>query len=243
MFYLDGIRRTRPGILLASLGELMSAPSSQPPLINEMAEYFRHPEIDLVSDSAAPHDALPRYMLRVFIPLWATAGIMDWYWHKKTDIEHTAGISESLLHFGMFTQAGVPLLMGLFMEVNAGVFAVMAGALVLHEATAFVDVRYALHRREVRNWEQHTHSFLEILPFAALSLAAVLHWGQFRAFLGAGPERPDFRFRAKSRKLPKRYIGLVAATILGGVIAPYFHELWRCWKARNEPHYNAGFYE
>jgi hypothetical protein len=206
-------------------------------------EYEKRPEFDFTSDSADPRDALPRYMLRFFIPLWAAAGVMDWYWHKNTDIEHTAGIKESLMHFGMFTEGGVPLMLGLFLEINAGVLATMAGSIVVHELTTFWDVRYALNRREVKNWEQHTHSFLEVLPFAAFSLSAVMHWDQFRSLLGAGPEKPDFRFRMKSRKLPRRYLALLGSIILGGVVAPYANELWRCWRARIEPHYNSGFYQ
>jgi hypothetical protein len=205
-------------------------------------EYERRPELDFTSDSSEPHDALARYMMRFFIPLWGGAGTMDWYWHKNTDIEHTAGIKESLMHFGMFTEGGVPLMMGLFLEINAGVLAAMAASIVIHELTAFMDVRYALNHREVKNWEQHTHSLLEVLPLAGFSMSAVLHWDQLRALLGAGPEKPDFRFRMKSRKLPKRYLAELSGIILGCVVAPYANELWRCWKARNEPHYNSGCY-
>jgi len=205
-------------------------------------QYSNRPEFDFTSNSADPRDALPRYMLRIFLPLWASAGVMDWYWHKNTDIEHTAGISESLMHFGMFMEGGVPLMLGIFCEVNAGVLAAMAGAIAVHELNAFLDVRYALNHREVKNWEQHTHSFLEVLPFTAFSLFSVFHWDQFRALLGFGPEKPDFKFRLKSRRLPKRHLMAVAGLVAFGVVAPYANELWRCWKARKEPHRNEGYY-
>jgi hypothetical protein len=181
-------------------------------------------------------------MLRFFVPLWTVAGAMDWYWHRNTDIEHTAGMRESVLHFGMFNEAGVPLLMALFLEINAAVFATMLAAIAVHELNAFIDVRYALNRREVKNWEQHTHSFLEVLPFAALSITAITHWGQFRALFSSGPEKPDFAFRLKKRRLPAGHIVEMAGLILGGVVVPFANEFWRCWKARNEPHYHAGFY-
>jgi len=42
-------------------------------------------------------------------------------WHKDTDIEHTAGVEESLIHSWMFAEVGLPILMGLFWEINAGV--------------------------------------------------------------------------------------------------------------------------
>ena len=207
-----------------------------------LESYANREEFDFTSNSAHPRDALPRYMFRIFLPLWAGAGVMDWYWHKNTDIEHTAGIAESLMHFGMFMEGGVPLMMGIFLEINAGVLAAMAGSIAVHELNAFLDVRYALNHREVKNWEQHTHSFLEVLPVTAFSLFTVFHWDQFRALLGAGPEKPDFRFRMKSRRLPKRHLAALAGLIAFGVVAPYVNELWRCWKARKEPHYNTGYY-
>jgi hypothetical protein len=224
-----------------NLARLLKNPEERLP--RELKKYAEREDLDLTSNSSDPRDAaFPRYMLRLFIPLWAGAGMLDWYWHKNTDIEHTAGIRESLLHFGMFTEGGVPLILALFLEINAGVLAAMAAAMLVHELTAFVDVRYALNHREVKNWEQHTHSFLEVLPFAALSMSALTHWDQFRALLGGGPEKPDLRFRMKRRKVPGRYLAAVAGIVVFGVITPFANELWRCWKARNEPHYNSGFY-
>jgi len=194
--------------------------------------YLAAPPMDFTSSSTDPRDALPRYLLRFFVPLWAVAGISDWYWHKRTDIEHTAGLPESLMHIVMFGEAGVPLLLSLFFEVNAAVFAASAASIVVHELTAFADVRYALDHRKVPQWESHTHSFLEILPFTALSLIAIVHWGEFRSLLGAGPEKPDFRFRPKKRRLPNRYIAELAAILAFGVALPYANELYRCWRAR-----------
>ncbi len=49
------------------------------------------------------------------MPLWMSAGLLDWYWHKDTDIEHTAGTKESLIHLLMFTEVGLPILMGLLL--------------------------------------------------------------------------------------------------------------------------------
>lgn len=211
---------------------LRSLQNAEQDLRDAAEAYLRRPDLDMKSNSSAPHDALPRYMLRFFLPLWASAGILDWYWHKRTDIENTAGWKESVLHISMFGEAGLPLLMGLFLEINAGVLASMATAIVIHELTAFVDVRYALTQREVTNWEQHTHSLLEVLPFAAFSMSVIVHWRQFRALLGAGPDKPDFRLRLKSRKVPRPYLLEVAAIIVGAVMVPYANELWRCWKAR-----------
>jgi hypothetical protein len=39
----------------------------------------------------------------------------------------------------MFAETGVPVLLGLFCEVNAGVLATAAGAVGVHSATAYWD--------------------------------------------------------------------------------------------------------
>ena len=51
----------------------------------------------------------------------------DWWCHRRTDIEHTAGPTESAIHALMMAEAGVPALRGLFCEVNAGVLAATYG--------------------------------------------------------------------------------------------------------------------
>ena len=83
------------------------------------------------------------------MPLWIGAGLADWYLHRRTRIEDTAGPRESALHSLMFAETGVPVLLGLFCEVNAGVIATAAGAVATHSATAYWDQSYAEPRRRV----------------------------------------------------------------------------------------------
>jgi hypothetical protein len=49
--------------------------------------------------------------------------LADWYLYRRTRIEQTAGPRESALHSLMSTETGVPVLLGLLFEVNAGVLA------------------------------------------------------------------------------------------------------------------------
>src|SRR3954470_16579939 len=91
-----------------------------------------------------------RILLLYFImPVWFLAGVADYLCHRATDIEHTAGPKESLLHLLMFAEVAVPLLMCLFLDINALVFAIMIVAFLAHEATALWDVSYAIKRRYV----------------------------------------------------------------------------------------------
>lgn len=98
----------------------------------------------------------------------------------------------------------------------------------LHEATAYWDVNYAETRRTVTPNEQHAHSFLEVIPFMALSMTVSLNWEQALALFGAGPERPRFALRWRRPPASRGYV----AGILGSVVAlgalPYAEELIRC---------------
>lgn len=78
------------------------------------------------------------------MPLWLGAGLADWYLHRRTRIEDTSGPRESAIHSLMFAETGVPVLLGLFCEANAGVLATAAGAVGVHSATAYSDQARAL---------------------------------------------------------------------------------------------------
>jgi len=186
----------------------------------------------LVCAIARPRAQRDPLFLYCLMPAWLGAGLADWWWHKRTDIEHTAGIRESLLHIVMFAEIGVPLLLGLLAKINAGALVAMWGAAVVHELTAFRDVAYAVKYRQVTPCEQHTHSFLEVLPFAACALASCLHWDALRSLAGLG-ERPDFKLRMKEQKVPDRYWPLMAGMVIG-IAAVYGNELYRCRRADRE---------
>lgn len=167
------------------------------------------------------------------LPIWIGAGLADWWCHRRTDIEHTAGATESAIHAAMMLEGGVPALLGLFCEVNAGVLAVTYATLGIHELTAVCDVAYADGRREVSPTEQHVHGFLERVPLMATLMLTVLHWDQARSVFGLGG-RPDWRIRGKRRELSVRYRVGVLAAVSSFVALPYGEELIRCVRANGE---------
>ena len=173
--------------------------------------------------------ATRRLLLGGVLPLWLGAGLADWYLHRRTRIERTAGPRESAVHWLMFTETGVPVMFGLFFEVNAGVLAAAIGGWAVHEAAAYWDQAYAEPRHRVRLVEQMVHSSLEVSPLMAAYFLAALHWDQLRAV--AGPGRPDFRLRSKQHPLTLgQRAGVLAAVTVFGVL-PYAEEMWRCWRA------------
>lgn len=177
-------------------------------------------------------DPVRLLLLYFILPLWFAAGFADYLCHRATDIAHASGPKESLLHLLMFGEIAVPLLMCLFLEINALVFAVMIVAFLAHEATALWDVSYAIERRYVSPLEQHVHSFLEMIPLMAGAFVAVLHWSQLLALFGLGSEPARFALEWKSDSLPVGYLVTVLSAALLFELLPYLEELWRGWKAR-----------
>lgn len=176
--------------------------------------------------------ATRRWLMGVVMPLWLGAGLLDWRCHRRTHIETTAGARESAIHSLMLAEAGAPIMLGLFCEVNAGVLATCAGALGVHSATAYWDVTYAEERRRVTPGEQHIHSLLEVVPLMATGFLAALHWDQLRALVRQGTRRADLRLRPKRRPLSWRSrAALLGAFAVFGAL-PYAEEMRRCLRTR-----------
>ena len=179
-------------------------------------------------------DAVRTILMYGVVPLWILAGLGDWWWHRRTAIERNAGVLESAMHSLMMVQVGIPVLLALFLEINAMLFAIMLVAVVVHAVTAWIDVAYASKWREIRPGEQHMHSLLEMLPVMAVALIASAYWDPFLALFGAGPAQADFALRLKDQPLPARYLAGLFVTLLFLVVAPYAEELLRCARARGQ---------
>ena len=172
-----------------------------------------------------------RNVLMYFIlPLWLAAGFADYLCHRASNIEHTSGWKESVLHLLQFGEMAVPILAAMFLDINALVIVVMIVCFFLHEATALWDVSYASATREVTPIEQHVHSFLEMLPLMGLLMVIVLHWDQFIALFGLAPARFDIAL--KQPPLGLGYVITVLVLVLLFEVLPYLEELLRGFRAR-----------
>ncbi|RVD60155.1 diguanylate cyclase [Mesorhizobium sp. M2D.F.Ca.ET.185.01.1.1] len=178
-------------------------------------------------------DPMVLILMYFILPVWLIAGFADWLCHRATHIESTTGAKESLIHLLMFAEVGIPLLAAMFLEVNALVIAVMIVAFFVHEATAMWDVRYATTARTVGPIEQHVHSFLEMIPLMGLVIVVALHWRQFLALFGAGPETARFDLTWKHQQLPVAYIAVVMIVIVLFELLPYVEEFFRGLRANS----------
>lgn len=161
------------------------------------------------------------FFLFVVLPAWLGPGLLDWYCHRRTHIEdpENGGFPESLVHSAMFTEAGMPLILSASFEMNPLIISLMTGAAVLHEVTAMADVRLAMKsRRYLSQWEQHIHSFLEVMPFWVVPLMVLLH----------EPTTQGWSFVRRSSALAKRDLVIVGAAVAAAGVLPYAEEMLRC---------------
>ncbi|HEX2942437.1 MAG TPA: hypothetical protein VHO91_15410 [Rhodopila sp.] len=202
----------------------------------------RTPNRQPVSDAIAPSETRQmdvaevtrNFLLGFVLPLWLTACVADYACHRATNIAVTTGPKESLMHLLMLTEAAIPTMAGLFLEITSPVLALMLASFLLHDVTALWDVSYAVKLREVTPIEQHVHSYLEMVPLMAAAFVSVLHWPQMLALFGIGARRPDWSVRWKRQKLPWR----ATVPLLGCMVLlewlPYLEELARTIAARPE---------
>jgi len=177
-----------------------------------------------------------RFLMNVIMPVWLAAGTADWLCHRASSIETTAGPKESLLHLLMLTEAAIPVIGGMFLEITSPVLALMIAAMLLHDTTALWDLTYAVTKREVTAVEQHVHDYLVMVPVMAASFISVLHWPQLLALFGIGRNRPDWSIRLKRRPLPWRYIGIMLTAQVALEWLPYLEELTRTLRGRRTLH-------
>lgn len=172
-------------------------------------------------------------ILYFFLPLWLLAGFGDWLCHRAARISENAGLKESVLHLLMLAELGLPLLAGLFLEINAVVIGLMMVGFIAHEATVLWDLRYASSKRRILPVEQIVHSFQELVPMTLLALVIFLHWEQFVALVTMS-SAAEFRFEWKRDPLPPLYLTLVLGAAMVLVIVPFLEEAWRCYRRRLE---------
>ncbi len=169
------------------------------------------------------------FFLFVALPAWLGPGLLDWWCHRRTHIEQpgNGGTKESLVHAAMFAEAGIPLLLAAALEMNPLVITLMTSAAAVHEATAMLDVRIAFESdRHVSQFEQHVHSFLEVMPFWIVPLMVLLH----------EPATKRWSLTRRPSALSKGDVALIVGgvALLGAL--PYGEELVRCLRRSRDEH-------
>ncbi len=166
------------------------------------------------------------------LPLWVLAGFVDYLCHRASGIERANGAKESALHWLMVGEVGVPLVMAIFLKVNALIIGFAILCLLAHEYTGWLDLQLAMRTRKVTAFEQQVHSVLEMMPLAALLLLCILHWSQAEALFGLGTSRADLSLQLAEPPLPWGALLLPGAAFLLLAIIPYAEEFIRGLRAQ-----------
>lgn len=171
-----------------------------------------------MTDPATLASLLWWLLAAVVFPLWLAAGVADYLCHAGTDIAHTSGTRESFLHLLQTVEIGLPMLAFLFLATNALVLVLLIAGVVAHAVTSWRDVCYAARLRYIPPIEQYVHSFLNVLPWLALVLIAVLHWPVVTALVD--PARiSDWQLRLRVPMFDGRIIlAVLAAALVFGVL-------------------------
>lgn len=174
---------------------------------------------------AALHTTLWTLLAAVVLPVWWAGGLLDYAIHRRQRIEHTAGPYESALHLLQAFEVGVPVLVVLFLEITATTFAVLLLAVVVHALTSWRDTCYATSVRLIGPAEQKAHAVLDMVPWFALALIAVIHRDALAPLLGHGSA--DWSLRLRDAPFEPAVIAYVLVGSVGAGVVPALLELAR----------------
>lgn len=119
---------------------------------------------------------LVNLILYGLLPLWGITGFIDWWCHRVSRIETTSGLKESLAHSVMGIQLGLPIVLGLFFEINVLILLLCLVVLLSHAVVAHWDVKYSTPMRKITVWETHVHAYMATIPLFLLLLIMVINW-------------------------------------------------------------------
>lgn len=170
------------------------------------------------------------FILFVILPLWGLSGLADWWCHKKSGIEKTSGLKESLIHALMGAQIGIAFVLGIFFELTVLTYLIMFVILVVHEFIAHWDVSYSSPKRKITIWEMHAHNYLGTIPLYLFALISVLGWEITKKTVTLQwSDSLYFKIRDTPIGGAHYYVAYgIFITVVCGF--PYVSEVLRCWR-------------
>lgn len=121
--------------------------------------------------------------------VWLAAGSADFACHRRTDLPHTSGLRESVLHLAQLVLVGVAITLCLALRPSVALAATCAALVGVHAAVGYLDTRQAYGRRVLGPFEQHVHSILDMAPVLAFVIYFGAEWAH--GGLEAGPALRD----------------------------------------------------
>ena len=172
------------------------------------------------------------YLLFFLLPAWVVIGALDWWCHRRAGIERF-GPYEPALHLVLISLAGAPILLGLFLEINAPILVVMILGFLAHQAVGYIDVPLGhASPRGVPPFEQRLHDYLAAVPLAALSLVIVLHWREVALLVEQPMEALVQPILLRTPPLPGGIVAGILILVFVGNVLPFLEEFGRALRHR-----------
>ena len=154
---------------------------------------------------------------------WLLAGFADFACHRRTDLPHTSGLAESLLHLAQLSVLGAGICLGLAFEIDTPVLVTLCLLVAVHAGVGYLDTRVAWPRRDIRPFEQHVHSVLDMAPIIGLAAVIALHLDAFTS--------PALQWRWRDSPLPLSVWASVLLPARALCWWPALIELRAAWRA------------
>jgi hypothetical protein len=174
------------------------------------------------------NDLLLKLILYGLLPLWGISGFIDWVCHKRTGIERTSGIKESLMHSLMGIQLGIPIILCLTFKVNVLILLLCFAAWLAHEVVAHSDVHYAAPRRHISIWEVHVHNYMATVPLYLLMLVVIINWSTTVKLFNLDFAGEFTLQRVEEPHGSPAYLRHYLLFMTALCVIPYLEELLRC---------------
>ncbi|HEY9254310.1 MAG TPA: hypothetical protein VIP30_07225 [Stenotrophomonas sp.] len=101
--------------------------------------------------------------------LWTGAGLADFALHRRSDLAHTSGLTESSLHLAQLSVMALAVLIWWALRPTWAAWGAVAALVMVHALVGYADTRSAWHKRDITPLEQHVHSVLDAVPWVLLA--------------------------------------------------------------------------
>ncbi|ADV28696.1 putative transmembrane protein [Pseudoxanthomonas suwonensis 11-1] len=153
---------------------------------------------------------------------WLAAGFVDFTQHRRTDLPHTSGLRESVMHGVQLGLLGLVVLSWLLFAPGLGLRLLLGVLVLLHAVAGYIDTLSAFGRRTITPLEQHVHSVMDMAPWIALGVVVLVQGGAARE--AGWPLQLD-------PALPRLWLAALLPALLL-CVAPWLHEFGAVLRAR-----------
>jgi hypothetical protein len=155
---------------------------------------------------------------------WLAAGCADFACHRLSRLPETSGFRECGLHVLQIVIVGAGVSLFLLMEPERGLLVAIAALAIVHAVFGYMDTRSAYGLRPITPVEQHLHSILDMAPWIALGMLAMI--------VESRDASTGWYLRPRDTPFPLQTWVSVLVPAFALVLLPVIAEWMACWRAK-----------